>query len=185
MSEVTWLMVLGAIAILTPIVILTLNDYVGEPTIDLATKIREEYGLYFNQTEYDIIQNMTCANIFEENDLGIVNYDLLHDNRYIYFLPENNWVWSLDIRLTCYFNDDYVENKINQTLLNQTEVESYFQEEIEAETDEGKTRSFINRMNPDRFFEAINEFPESIKYFIYTFYTLFFGYLVVRAVTLL
>jgi len=73
MSEVTWLMVLGAIAILTPIVILTLNDYIGEPTIDLATKIREEYGLYFNQTEYDIIQNMTCDNIFEENDLGVVN----------------------------------------------------------------------------------------------------------------
>ncbi len=176
MSEVTWVLILGAIALLFPVIVVSISE-----SLELDVEISEGFGfLDYSQEDYEIVSTLTCDNVFEGN-----NYDILRQNMFIFFYPENaQWIWKPYIQIGCLFNNNYMENKINETILSDegspSELEEYLYSEIEKE----RSNTLLNRMNPNRFFGAMNEFPDTLKYFIYSFYGLFFAYLIWRTFTI-
>lgn len=176
MSEVTWLLILGAIALLFPVIVVSVSEYIDKD-IDIDAK----FGfLDYSIEEYDLVSSLTCDNVFE-ND----NYDVLRRNMFIFFYPENaQWIWKPYIQFGCFLNSDYMENKISETLLSNEGSPSELDLWLESEVEKERSNNLLNRINPNRFFGAMNEFPDALKYFIYSFYGLFFGYLIWRTFTI-
>jgi len=173
MGEVTYLMVLGAIALIFPILVVSTSEYMNEEV--------EDYLFIDFDGEYSVITNLTCDNIFDENEeYSKTNYDILRDNMFNYFYPENtSWIWKPYIQFGCYTNPDHVEEKIDENLLSQYEVIEYEESEREKES-----KGLFYRMKPNEFFRVLGTFPDSIKLFIYSFYGIFLGYLIWRTFTI-
>jgi hypothetical protein len=180
MGELTYLMVLGAIALIFPIVVVSVYGYVNQDVNE--TMLENIY--YSDNAQYQTIKNANCSNIYEETDFGMTTFELIRNYRIDFFLPENQyWMSKWDIGIGCYFNNgsnppylDYVEAKINETLLAEDEINNYLITE-----EEKKERGIFYSMNPKDFFNALGEFPSSIQIFIYGFYGILLSYIIWRS----
>jgi|SRR6056297_587384 len=173
MSEVTWLLILGAIALIFPVAVVTTTAYFDESY--------EPFMEVDFDGEYLEILNMNCSNIFDVNEnYSTTNYEILRENMFTYFYPENvSWLWKPYIQFGCFLDDSYLENKINDNILSPDEVIEYQRSE-----EEKAGRGLIYRLQPNAFFETLGSMPTAIQTFIYSFYGLFFGYIIWRTFTI-
>jgi len=173
MGEVTYLMVLGSIALIFPILVVATGEYMNQDV--------EEFSFIDFDAEYSVIANLTCDNIFDENEeYSKTNYEILRDNMFDYFYPENvSWIWKPYIQFGCFSNVNYIEEKIDENLLTPDEVIEYQQSEQDKES-----KGLFYRMKPNEFFRVLGTFPDSVQLFIYSFYGIFLGYLIWRTFTI-
>jgi len=174
MGELTWLLILGSIALIFPFLIISVNDYL-ETDYEFPDEYNYLFSLSVMDEEYLIIQNLTCDNWNDNN-----NYELLRNNMFNYFLPENAyWIWKPLISVSCFINPNHVEEKIDDYLLNETQLNEYIEEEITKEE-----KNLISRMNLTSFFNSITQLPNTLQFIIFSFYGLFIGYIIWRTFTI-
>ena len=166
MSEVTWLLILGAIAIIFPIALTSVVGYVGED-IDLnLAPIESFYG----------DGDPALFTLFEELTTGDFDYNITRQawldgyidisNEYPTFPSK----WFFDVRAFFGINNtNWVQRHIN--------LEAFG---IVNPVGVGTDNAIVRALGLDTFFNAMNMLPTTLRLIIYSFYVLFTAYLIWR-----
>lgn len=168
MSEITWVLVLGAIAIIFPIMVINVVETLGYE--------EEEFFIdnFMKQEVYNQISEMNCDNFDDEA------WELLYTHSYMLDTDFKGVPVKTTFDIICVFDNNHVSKWIERRLLPYDEVIFENQEE---ETNR-LTRGIIRGMGLERFFSAMNTLPSSVSNFIYIFYSLLIAFLIYKGLTL-
>lgn len=165
MSDLTWVIVLGSIAILFPILVTATYEEL-EITGDFQNV---DVNLY-NDEAYKEIKNMTCNDY--DRDL-MVEYKHYFNVNFLSWLPS-----KLEINSFCLINNAWFEGYINNSLYDYDEIITY-----DLTNNRGVSK-LVNAMGIGKFFDAIDTLPFILSTLIYSIYTMLILWLIYKAVTL-
>src|SRR6056297_1551669 len=163
MGEFTYLMVLGSIALIFPILVSATYDYI-ESNDDL-----DRTGNFYQESVYNEISNYTCD---DYNRTKMVEYSYYFNTGW-FGIPPN-----LVIGTQCTLNNDYLSNWIGEFIIPYNEILTY-----DLENNKGVSK-ITQIMGLGNFFKAMNTLPSTISTFIYSLYGMLIAWLVYKAFTL-
>jgi len=163
MGEFTYLMVLGSIALIFPILVSATYDYI-ESNDEL-----NRTGNFYQESVYNEISNYTCD---DYNRTKMVEYSYYFNTGW-FGIPPN-----LFIGTQCTLNNDYLSNWIGEFIIPYNEILTF-----DLENNKGVSK-ITQIMGLGNFFKAMNTLPSTISTFIYSLYGMLIAWLVYKAFTL-
>jgi len=163
MGEFTYLMVLGSIALIFPILVSATYDYI-ESNDEL-----DRTGNFYQESVYNEISNYTCD-----------DYNRTKMDEYSYYF-NTGWFGippNLVIGTQCTLNNDYLSNWIGEFIIPYNEILTF-----DLENNKGVSK-ITQIMGLGNFFKAMNTLPSAISTFIYSLYGMLIAWLVYKAFTL-